>query len=72
MGVGFLSLLGVKFRKITQMTKQELIDLLRKILNTCDDLNFLSKLEPGELENLIARMRDRLEKEKERPPSVGL
>jgi uncharacterized protein YjgD (DUF1641 family) len=54
------------------MTKQELIDLLRKILNTCADLDFLSKLEPGELEKLIACIRDRLEKEKERPPSVGL
>ncbi len=42
------------------MTKQELIDMLGKILKTGNNLDFLSKLELGEGETLIACIRDRL------------
>jgi hypothetical protein len=53
------------------MTKEELVDLLRKVLKTNASLDFLSKLEPGELETLIACMRERIEQEKELIPSSG-
>ena len=46
------------------MEKKDLIDLLKKILNTDVDLNFLLKLDPKEIELLIACMRDRIEKER--------
>jgi hypothetical protein len=51
------------------MTKEELVDLLRKILKTDADLDFLSDLELGDLETLIACIRDRIDKEKEQFPS---
>jgi hypothetical protein len=51
------------------MTKEDLIDLLRGILNISAGLEFLSKLEPGELETLIACVRDRLEQGKEWQPA---
>jgi hypothetical protein len=54
------------------MTKEELVDLLRKILNTDADLDFLWDLEPRELETLIACIRHRIEQEKERFPSPGV
>ena len=47
------------------MTKEDLVDLLRKILKTDASLDFLSKLEPEELETLIACIRDRIEQKKE-------
>jgi len=47
------------------MTKEDLVDLLRKILKTDAGLDFLSKLEPEELETLIACIRDRMEQKKE-------
>ena len=50
------------------MTKEELIDIIGKILKTCSNLDFLSKLELDELEKLIACIRDRLEKEKTSSP----
>jgi hypothetical protein len=51
------------------MTKEELVDLLRKILKTDASLDFLFKLEPEELETLIACIRDRIEQGKDRFPS---
>ena len=42
------------------MTQSELIKLLNRILGTEIDLEFLAKLEPGELELLVACVRDRL------------
>lgn len=51
------------------MTKEDLVDLLRKILNTEADLNFLSDLEQRELETLIACIRDRIEQEKRKANS---
>ena len=46
------------------MTKEELIDLLGKILNTAVNLDFLSDLGQRDLETLIACIRDRIEQEK--------
>jgi hypothetical protein len=42
------------------MTQDELIKLLKRILGTEIDLEFLSRLEPEELELLVACVRDRL------------
>ena len=42
------------------MTQDELIKLLRRILGTEIDLEFLARLEPEELELLVACVRDRL------------
>ena len=47
------------------MTKEDLVNVLRKVLKTNASLDFLSKLEPEELETLIACIRDRVEQEKE-------
>jgi hypothetical protein len=43
------------------MTQSELIKLLKKILATDTDLEFLVKLEPRELEILVASVRHRLD-----------
>jgi hypothetical protein len=51
------------------MTKEDLVDLLRKILSTDADLDFLSDLGQRELERLIACIRGRIEQEKGGPPS---
>ena len=47
------------------MTREELVDLARKILKTKAELDFLSILGERELEILIACIRDRIEQEKE-------
>ena len=54
------------------MTKEELVDLLRKMLETDADLDSLSDLRQKELETLIACIRHRIEQEKERPHSSGV
>lgn len=46
------------------MRKEKLVALLKKILKTDADLDFLSDLGARELETLIACIRDRIEKEK--------
>ncbi len=51
------------------MTKEELVDLVRKILNTEADLDFLPDLGQRELETLIACIRDRIEQEKRKANS---
>ena len=43
------------------MTKDKLIKILRGILKTDNDLSFLLKLKKGELETLVACVRDRVE-----------
>jgi uncharacterized small protein (DUF1192 family) len=53
----------------SHMTKEDLIDLLRKVLNTDADLSFLSVLGQLELETLIACIRNRIEQEKAEPGS---
>ncbi len=42
------------------MNKNELIRLVKKLLRTEIELEFLAKLEPGELEVLVACIRHRL------------
>ena len=54
------------------MTKEDLVDLLRKILKTQANLDFLSDLGQQELETLIACIRDRIEQEKGGPHSSGV
>ncbi len=44
--------------------RDDLIDLLKKILATNINLDFLSDLEQKDLETLIAVIRDRIEQEK--------
>jgi len=46
------------------MKKGDLIEILKKMLRTKANLDFLLKLEHKELEMLVAMMRDRLEPEK--------
>jgi hypothetical protein len=53
------------------MTKEYLVDLLKKILNTDADLHFLPDSKPRELETLTARISHRIEQEKQQPPSSG-
>ena len=43
------------------MTKDKLIKILRGILKTDNDLSLLLKLKKGELETLVACVRDRVE-----------
>ncbi len=51
--------------------KDDLVDLLKKILRTNADLNFLSALEQRDLETLIAVIRDRIDQEKKLVSSRG-
>jgi len=46
------------------MTKEDLVNLLRKILRTEADLDFLLALESRDLKTLIACIRDRIEQKK--------
>jgi len=43
------------------MTKQKLIEILQKLLDTTTPLEYLRKLEEEELETLVACVRSRLE-----------
>ncbi len=43
------------------MTKQELIDILRKLFETDLDLDFLLKLDQEDLQTLVACVRSRLD-----------
>ena len=43
------------------MTKEELVERIRKLLRTDDDLNFLLQLKVEELETLIANIRERVD-----------
>ena len=43
------------------MEKNDLIDIIRKVLKTDTDLGFLVKLKTHELETLVACIRDRVE-----------
>ena len=51
--------------------KDDLVDLLKKILQTNVNLDFLSDLEQKDLETLIAVIRDRIDKEKRLVSSCG-
>ena len=43
------------------MTKEKLVEILKKILKTDADLNFLLQIKQAELEFLIACVRDRIQ-----------
>jgi hypothetical protein len=43
------------------MTKEQLIEIIKKLLETDSDLDFLSKLSKSELETLVSTVRDRVE-----------
>lgn len=43
------------------MTKEELIEILKRVLKTESDLKFLLRLDEVELETLVAVIRDRVE-----------
>ena len=43
------------------MTKEQLIDIIKRVLETDADLDFLDKLSNSELETFVAVMRDRIE-----------
>ncbi len=51
--------------------KEDLVDLLKKILQTNVNLDFLSDLEQESLETLIAVIRDRIDQEKKLVSSRG-
>ena len=53
------------------MTKEDLVDLLKKVLNTDADLDFLPDLKPRELETLIACISHRIEQKNQQSPSRG-
>jgi hypothetical protein len=43
------------------VTKEELIEILKRVLKTESDLEFLLKLDEAELETLVAVIRNRVE-----------
>jgi len=43
------------------MTKEQLIEIMKKFLETDSNLDFLSKLSKSELETLVAAVRNRAE-----------
>ena len=44
------------------LTKDRLLEIIRGLLQTNDDLGFLVKMEQSELETLVACIRDRLDR----------
>ena len=44
------------------MTKEELVEKIKELLKTDNDLNFLLELKKEELERLVACIRDRVDK----------
>jgi len=43
------------------MTKEQLVEIAKKLLQTDSNLDFLSKLSKSELETLVAAVRNRVE-----------
>ena len=46
---------------MTDITKEKLVEIIKGLLGTDADLNFLMKLDEDELETLVACIRDRVE-----------
>jgi uncharacterized protein (DUF2164 family) len=44
------------------MTKEKLVEKIRELLKTDNDLNFLLRLKKEELERLVACIRDRVDR----------
>jgi len=45
-----------------QMTKEKLLNILKKVLQTDHDLDFLLRLSPEELKTLVLHVRDRVDR----------
>jgi hypothetical protein len=43
------------------LSKEELLQIIRRLLNPCDDLDFLVQLDQGDLERLLVVVRARVE-----------
>ena len=43
------------------MTKEKMLEIIKKLLNTDDNLNFLLRLKGDELKVLVACIRDRVD-----------
>ena len=54
--MGSLGFMGQQ--KLRVMTREDLVETIKKILKTDLHLNFLLKLETGELETLVVCLRD--------------
>jgi hypothetical protein len=54
---------GIFWHPYPQMTKDQLISLIKKILGTNSDLKILAKLDLAELKLLVACTRERIEGE---------
>jgi len=48
------------------MTKEKLLNILKKVLQTDHDLDFLLRLSPEELKTLVLHIRDRVDRPWER------
>jgi len=46
---------------MSDITKEKLVEIIKGLLGTDADLNFLLKLDEDEFENLVACIRDRVE-----------
>jgi len=46
---------------MSDITKEKLVEIIKGLLGTGADLNFLVKLDEDELETLVACIRDRVE-----------
>jgi molecular chaperone GrpE (heat shock protein) len=52
----------IKRRKQENMTKDKLIKLLQRLLDTKDNLDFLLELKTEDLEKLVAIVREKVER----------
>jgi hypothetical protein len=43
------------------LSNEELLQIMRRLLNTCNDLDFLVQLDQGDLERLLVAVRERVE-----------
>jgi len=46
---------------VTDITKEKLVEIIKDLLGTDADLNFLVKLDENDIETLVAYIRDRIE-----------
>jgi hypothetical protein len=59
--VKHIHILGTNGASTLIMNKNELIEIIQRVLNTNRDLSFLQKLQKSELETLVACIRDQVE-----------
>ncbi|MDO9529372.1 MAG: hypothetical protein Q7J27_09455 [Syntrophales bacterium] len=53
--------IGIYVFKDIRMTKEKMLEIIKKLLNTDDNLNFLLRLKGDELKVLVACIRDRVD-----------